>query len=209
MKRRAWPVAAGLLYIAAVAALGGLRADHVIIGLLGFLDLYNEKTRSFLALFFPFILTGVIYDSMRYYYWPAIQGRVHVREPYRLELSWFGIDGRTPNEWMDAHRSVLLDLACGPGGWVMEWAATYPHIEAWGVDISTLMIEYAQQTAQAAGLTNAHFLEMDVSKPLDSFADQSFDLVNVRYLIGFLPAARWPALRWTTTSLPSSGRMKP
>ena len=113
MKRRAWPVAAGLLYIAAVAALGGLRADHVIIGLLGFLDLYNEKTRSFLALFFPFILTGVIYDSMRYYYWPAIQGRVHVREPYRLELSWFGIDGRTPNEWMDAHRSVLLDLACG------------------------------------------------------------------------------------------------
>jgi membrane-associated phospholipid phosphatase len=113
MKRRAWPVGIGLLYIAAVATLGGLRADHVFIGLLGFLDLYNEKTRSFLAQFFPFILTGVLYDSMRYFYWQGIEGRVHVAEPYRLELSWFGIDGRTPNEWMDAHRSVVLDLACG------------------------------------------------------------------------------------------------
>lgn len=90
--------------------------------------------------------------------------------------------------------NTLLDLACGPGDWVMQWATNYPHIQAWGVDISTLMIEYAQQSAQAAGRTNAHFLEMDVSQPLDFFADQSFDLINVRYLIGFLPAARWPAL---------------
>lgn len=113
MKRRVWPVGVGLLYIAVVATLGGLRTDHVFIGLLGLLDLYNEKTRSFLAQFFPFILTGVIYDSMRYYYWPGIEGRIHVAEPYRLELSWFGIDGRTPNEWLDAHRSLVLDLACG------------------------------------------------------------------------------------------------
>src|SRR5207253_1579218 len=113
MKRRVWPAAIGLLYIATVAALGGLRADHVFVGLLGFLDLYNEKTRLFLAQFFPFILTGVIYDSMRYFYWPGIEGRVHVEEPHRLELSWFGIQGKTPNEWLDAHRSVSLDLACG------------------------------------------------------------------------------------------------
>jgi membrane-associated phospholipid phosphatase len=113
MKRRVWPAALGLLYIAAVAALGGLRADHVFVGLLGFLDLYNEKTRLFLAQFSPFILTGVIYDSMRYVYWQGIEGRVHVEEPHRLELSWFGIQGLTPNEWLDAHRSVFLDLACG------------------------------------------------------------------------------------------------
>lgn len=89
---------------------------------------------------------------------------------------------------------TLLDLACGPGGWVMQWAANDPHCQAWGIDISTLMIAYAQQSAQAAGLSNAHFLEMDVSQPLDFFAEQSFDLINVRYLIGFLPAARWPTL---------------
>lgn len=113
MKRRTWPVGVGLLYIAVVWMLGGLRADHVFIGLLGFLDLYNEKTRAFLTQFFPFILTGVIYDSMRYFYWQGVQGRIHVAEPYRLEVSWFGIHGRTPNEWLDAHRTVALDLACG------------------------------------------------------------------------------------------------
>ncbi|HZX93009.1 MAG TPA: hypothetical protein VFE90_00725, partial [Myxococcales bacterium] len=77
MRRRAWPVLVGLAYIGAVGLLGGLRADHVLIGLLGLLDLYNEKTRSFLAHFWPFILAGVAFDSMRYFYWQGIAGRVH------------------------------------------------------------------------------------------------------------------------------------
>jgi membrane-associated phospholipid phosphatase len=113
MKRRLLPPALGLAYIAAVGLLGGLRGDHVVVGLLGLLDLYNEKTRLFLRRFLPFIATGVIYDSMRYFYWPAIAGRVHVEEPYRFELDWFGIGGRSPNEWFLAHHWPALDLACG------------------------------------------------------------------------------------------------
>ena len=113
MKRRLWPPAVGLSYVVAVALLGGLRGDHVLIGLLGLLDLYNERTRAFLRQFFPFILTGVLYDSMRYFYWPAIEGRVHVEGPYLLERSWFGIGGRTPNEWFLDHHWPALDLACG------------------------------------------------------------------------------------------------
>ena len=113
MKRRILPPALGLAYIAVIAALGGLRLDHVLVGSLALLDLYNEKTRRFLALFFPFIATGVIFDSMRYVYWPAVDGRVHVAGPYLLERKWFGIGGRTPNEWLDAHQSAILDLACG------------------------------------------------------------------------------------------------
>ncbi len=113
MKRRLWPPALGLLYIAAVALLGGLRMDHVLVGMLGLLDLYNERTRSFLRQFFPFILTGAIYDSMRYFYWPAIEGRVHVADPYLLERSWFGIGALTPNEWFLEHHWPALDLACG------------------------------------------------------------------------------------------------
>jgi len=113
MKRRILPPVAGLAYIAAIALLGGLRADHVLIGLLGLLDLYNEKTRLFLSQFFPFIATGVIFDSMRYVYWPAIDGRVHVAGPYLFERRWFGIGGLTPNEWLDAHHTAALDLACG------------------------------------------------------------------------------------------------
>src|SRR2546428_4291276 len=112
MKRRIGPPAVGLAYVAVIAVLGGLRPDHVFIGLLGLLDLYNEKTRLFLAQFFPFIATGAIFDSMRYVYWPAIDGRVRVAGPYLLERDWFGIGGQTPNEWLDAHRTPALDLSC-------------------------------------------------------------------------------------------------
>ena len=113
MERRALFPLIGLAYIAVIGGLGGLRLDHVLIGSLGLLDLYNEKTRRFLRQFFPFIATGAIYDSMRYFYWPAIANRVHVAGPYELERSWFGIGGRTPNEWFLAHHWPALDLACG------------------------------------------------------------------------------------------------
>ncbi len=113
MRRRLWPPALGLAYIAAVGLLGGLRSDHVLVGLLGFLDLYNEKSRLFLKVFLPFALTGVVFDSMRYFYWQGIQGRVHVAEPYLLERSWFGVGGRTLNEIFQAHHWDVLDLACG------------------------------------------------------------------------------------------------
>lgn len=114
MQRRLWPPALGLLYIAAVGLLGGMRGDHLLVGLLiGFLDLYNEKSRLLLKVFLPFILTGVIFDSMRYYYWQGIAGRVHVAEPYLLERSWFGVGGRTLNEIFLAHHWDVLDLACG------------------------------------------------------------------------------------------------
>jgi inositol phosphorylceramide synthase catalytic subunit len=113
MPRRIGPPALGLAYIAAIGLLGGLRADHVAIGLLGFLDLYNEKSRLFLRLFSPFILTGVIFDSMRYFYWQGIAGRVHVEGPYQFERAWFGIGGRTPNEIFLDHHWAALDLACG------------------------------------------------------------------------------------------------
>ena len=113
MKRSPWVPVFGLLYIAAIGMLGGLRSDHVLLGLLGLLDLYNERTRAFLRQFFPFIATGAIYDSMRYFYWQAIAGRVHVAEPWLLERAWFGIGGLTPNEWFLRHHWPVLDLACG------------------------------------------------------------------------------------------------
>jgi len=103
MERRILPPGAGLVYVAVIALMGGLRPDHVLLGMLGLLDLYNEKTRLFLRLFFPLIVTGAIYDSMRYFYWPAIGGRVHVDGPYGFELRWFGVSGQTLNEFFAAH----------------------------------------------------------------------------------------------------------
>jgi membrane-associated phospholipid phosphatase len=83
------------------------------VGLLGFLDAYNERSRLFLKRFFPFMLTGVVFDSMRYFYWQGIAGRVHVVEPYEFERRAFGAGGRTLNELFAEHHTPALDLACG------------------------------------------------------------------------------------------------
>src|SRR5947209_5212708 len=86
----------------------------------------------------------------------------------------------------------ILDAACGPGGWALEVAFTYPEIEVVGADVSLVMIDYANAQARVQGLNNASFQVMDIQKPLD-FPDGSFDLVNARF-INFLPAAAWPQL---------------
>jgi len=87
--------------------------------------------------------------------------------------------------------SRILDIACGPGGWVHEVAHTYPYIEVVGIDISKNMINYARAYAQVRKLNNAHFQAMDALKPLD-FPDASFDIINVRTICYFMLPARWP-----------------
>jgi len=86
----------------------------------------------------------------------------------------------------------ILDAACGPGGWALEVAYTYPEIEVVGFDVSRAMIDYARAQARVQGLDNADFVVMDIQKALD-FPDASFDLVNARF-INFLPVTAWPKL---------------
>lgn len=86
----------------------------------------------------------------------------------------------------------LLDVACGPGGWALQVALRYPEIGVVGVDISRMMIDYANAQARQQGLDNASFRVMDIQQALD-FPAASFDLVNARF-INFLPAPAWPRL---------------
>ncbi len=86
----------------------------------------------------------------------------------------------------------VLDVACGPGGWVQEVAFAYPEMEVVGFDISETMIKYANTQAAVQGLDNASFHVMDLQKSLD-FADHTFDFVNSRF-ITFLPSAVWSHL---------------
>ncbi len=65
-------------------------------------------------------------------------------------------------------------------------AHTYPEIEVTGIDISHNMIAYARAHAEVRGLTNAHFQVMNALEQLD-FPDASFDLVNARAALGFVP----------------------
>jgi SAM-dependent methyltransferase len=91
--------------------------------------------------------------------------------------------------------TAILDLACGPGGWALDVAFAYPHIQVVGVDISLTTIEYARARALTQGLDNATFKVMDVTRPLE-FPDARFDLVNARLLVSVLTTDDWlPLLR--------------
>src|SRR5579875_2720631 len=85
---------------------------------------------------------------------------------------------------------AVLDVACGPGGWVREVAYQYPDIQVTGIDISQTMIDYANGFVRVEGLDNAQFQIMDATQPL-AFSDGSFDVVNARFMVGFLRRSAW------------------
>jgi ubiquinone/menaquinone biosynthesis C-methylase UbiE len=87
----------------------------------------------------------------------------------------------------------VLDIGCGPGGWVLDVAHTYPEMEVTGIDISKSMIQYAQAYAQVRKLPNAHFQTMNALQHLD-FPDASFDLINARTIVGFVSPKTLPQL---------------
>lgn len=101
---------------------------------------------------------------------------------------------------------TVLDLACGPGGWALEVARTYPHIEVVGVDISEKMIRYAQAQARLRGLDNASFQVMNILDPL-SFPEHAFDFVNARLISSFVPVRVWPVLLQECKRIASRGGM--
>jgi membrane-associated phospholipid phosphatase len=113
MQRRWWPPAHGFAYIALIGVLGGLGGQHIMLGCLGLLDAYNEKTRLFLRTFFAFIITGAIYDSLRYTLDAGTAGRIHVAGPYLFDRAFFGVAGHTLNEFFAIHHWAIADLVSG------------------------------------------------------------------------------------------------
>ena len=87
----------------------------------------------------------------------------------------------------------VLDVGCGPGGWALELAQAYPQMQVVGIDISARMIDYANAQARASGLDNASFQAKNALDPLN-FPEGSFDLVNARFIEGFIPTVAWPAI---------------
>ncbi len=64
----------------------------------------------------PIILTGVLYDSQRYW-GQAVRGVPHVAAPYMLEKQLFGVPSPngtlTLNEWFGQHLHPVLDFNAG------------------------------------------------------------------------------------------------
>src|SRR2546426_7283256 len=87
----------------------------------------------------------------------------------------------------------ILDVGCGPGEWALEIAQRFPGSQITGIDISALMITYAHYTAESQPVSNVQFQVMDARQPL-AFPDASFDLINARFIVGFMSTTTWPQL---------------
>ncbi|MBA2288589.1 MAG: class I SAM-dependent methyltransferase [Ktedonobacteraceae bacterium] len=103
------------------------------------------------------------------------------------------MEGILPEELDTSTIHTVLDIACGPGGWALATAFVHPEMSVVGIDISAIMIKYAQAQAHVRKLQNVHFYVADATKPLE-FPDGHFDLVNARFMIGFMPPPLWPRL---------------
>lgn len=114
---RIGPLAGGAAFLAAHAALGGLRGDHAALaGATLALYYAGPRLRGIFGFLLPLIIMVTVYDAQRY--WAgALRGTVRVAEPNELERAWFGVtlDGETvtPAAWFQAHTHAALDLVCG------------------------------------------------------------------------------------------------
>lgn len=117
MIQRVFPLLLAMGYWVSLYALRGLRSDHFVL-LVPFLVLYygGPVLRRVSHFVLPFLLTGIVYDSQRFYS-NYLRGPVHVEEPYLFDKVFFGITTPegvfTPNEWWQHHIHPVLDLISG------------------------------------------------------------------------------------------------
>ncbi len=105
------------IYWGSLAALGGFRSDHLNLGVaILALSYGGPKARVLLRFLMPLILTGIVYDSQRFYS-DFIRGPIRVEEPYLFDKYFFGIPTAngvlTPNEWWQLHTHPVLDIITG------------------------------------------------------------------------------------------------
>jgi len=63
-----------------------------------------------------------------------------------------------PSQFVPGAGKSILDLACGPAGWLLNIIQAHPEMSGTGVDLSAQMIRYARARAQArARCTIRHY----------------------------------------------------
>src|SRR5437762_4315158 len=120
-----------------------------------------------------------------------VKDRSNLEELARLEVQdkmiTTGMGGVLPELTDPTALRRVLDVGCGPGGWLIETAKTYPTIEKLvGVDISNTIIERARDQASASQLgERVQFQAKDALLALP-FGNDYFDLVNQRFGVGWV-----------------------
>ncbi len=89
--------------------------------------------------------------------------------------------GKAIAKWLketypDFHPKRILDIGCGLGHNVLPIAQMYPDAEVIAIDTGAPMLRYGHARAQALGVHNVKFVQMDGAKT--TFADASFDWVQ-------------------------------
>lgn len=102
----------------------------------------------------------------------------------------------------------ILDLGCGPGSWCLDTAFLLSDANVEGVDVSRIMVDYANARARTQRLPNVSFGVMDITRPLD-LPDNAYDLVNARFLMAVLKRDAWvPFLKECTRVLRPGGFLR-
>ncbi len=63
--------------------------------------------------------------------------------------------------------ALSLEIGCGHGHWLVDFAAAFPEKRCLGLDIIGDRIERAEKKVRRAGVTNAHFVRGEAFEVLD------------------------------------------
>ncbi|QBD75005.1 class I SAM-dependent methyltransferase [Ktedonosporobacter rubrisoli] len=129
----------------------------------------------------------------------VVQDRSNQQELERLQIQdqlvTTAMGGVLPEQADPEKFRRILDIGCGPGGWLIETARTYPGISTLvGVDASQSIITAARTKAQAQGLAaRVEFHVQDALRMLE-FPTSYFDLVNLRFGQSWIRTWDWPRM---------------
>jgi SAM-dependent methyltransferase len=104
------------------------------------------------------------------------------------------VTGLLPPVLEDSVWTSILDVGCGPGRWALDVATERPKAKVTGIDLSADMMEYANARARTQNLKNISFHVQDFLANQLPFPEQSFDLIHVRFAVGWLKRAEWVVL---------------
>jgi ubiquinone/menaquinone biosynthesis C-methylase UbiE len=124
----------------------------------------------------------------------SLEARTALPRLFHLDLPQLKQTGRPfPEQTESSTIQRMLDIASGSGEWTLAAAQVAPQIQFVGIEFAAAQVEQAHRQAEASSLRNLTFTNADSFGHL-AFPDNSFDLVNARYLVGLLSASAWPAM---------------
>jgi ubiquinone/menaquinone biosynthesis C-methylase UbiE len=120
-------------------------------------------------------------------------------------LRFFAESAKCMARYLDAPGiRLVLDVATGTGNLALEIARTFPKKNVTGIDLSPGMLAQARTKAEAQGIVNAEFLEMDMHEI--TLPDGRFDAAVCAFGV-FFAEDMAQQLRYISTKVRPGGRI--